>query len=113
MNYLGLFSFITGEADYNDENDESEEEKDNENDTDYEDDCKYGQEKLFTNLEAKTIIEYCKHIIPVGPVSKERVQRALDKCAVGKRILEKYDICQVQTRLKYERLKYKRKPKRK
>ena len=72
-----------------------------------------GKEKLFNKIEVDTILKDCAHIIRLGPICKTRIDRSLMRSSVGKHIMLKYDITQVQTRLKYERLKYYKKERRK
>ncbi|XP_057297370.1 uncharacterized protein LOC130627439 [Hydractinia symbiolongicarpus] len=76
-------------------------------DNDYENTVS-GKEKIFSNVEANIIVEKCAEIIRSGPISINRVERALESSSVGKRVLQNFDMSQIQTRLKYERLKYRK-----
>ncbi|XP_057306719.1 uncharacterized protein LOC130644938 isoform X2 [Hydractinia symbiolongicarpus] len=82
------------------ENEDVDEESE---DDDYENTVS-GKEKIFSNVEANIIVEKCAEIIRSGPISINRVERALESSSVGKRVLQNFDMSQIQTRLKYERL---------
>lgn len=86
------------------ENEDVDEESE---DDDYEN-AVSGKEKLFSNVEANIIVGKCAEIIRSGPISINRVERALESSSVGKRVLQNFDMSQIQTRLKYERLKYRK-----
>ena len=98
-----------GDIDNEFDKEESEFVADDVKDDDYKDeDHISGKQKLFSTKEANVILESCEMIIKHGPISRERVKRELVKTAIGKHIFEKYDMTQIQTRIKYERLKKKR-----
>ncbi|XP_057310809.1 uncharacterized protein LOC130648736 isoform X2 [Hydractinia symbiolongicarpus] len=82
------------------ENEDVDEESE---DDDYENTVS-GKEKIFSNVEANIIVEKCAEIIRSGPISINRVERALESSSVGKRVLQNFDMSQIQTRLTYERL---------
>ncbi|XP_057305349.1 uncharacterized protein LOC130642277 [Hydractinia symbiolongicarpus] len=68
-----------------------------------------GQQKLFDSIETNEIKSLCFDIIKGGPISAERILEKLSKSEIGREILQKYKIMQVQTRLKYERRMYRMK----
>lgn len=68
-----------------------------------------GQQKLFDSIETNEIKSLCFDIIKGGPISAERILEKLSESEIGREILQKYKIMQVQTRLKYERRMYRMK----
>ena len=87
------------------EEDRDEAESDEKDKFDFNDHVQ-GKQKLFSSKESRAILKECEVIIRSGPICKIKIARELGKSSLGKRILEKYDINQVQSRIKYERRKY-------
>ena len=63
----------------------------------------FRKQKLFNTAESKELQRSCKDIIISGSISSSRIHSALLKTALGREILEKHKMFQIQSRLKYER----------
>ena len=64
-----------------------------------------GLQKLFKANELEVIQAQCRHIIASGPISCERITKALEQSTSGATLLRKYSIDQIISRVKYERRK--------
>ena len=60
---------------------------------------------IFSKVEADHLMHHCRSVVKNGPISKERIRRALSQTSLGKKILNKFSIQQIQSRIKYERRK--------
>ena len=69
--------------------------------------------RIFTNTNVETLISCCKSIIQDGRVLRQRMVDALNKTKRGQALLDTFKLDQLQTRLKYERLKHVKKTKNK
>ena len=69
--------------------------------------------RIFTNANVETLISCCKSIIQDGRVLRQRMVDALNKTKRGQALLDTFKLDQLQTRLKYERLKHVKKTKNK
>ena len=67
-----------------------------------------GLQKLFDTSESEEIKTLCHHIALSGPISIDRIQDALSKTELGTTVLKRYEIIQIQTRVKYERRQYRK-----
>lgn len=96
---------VTGDAVRHEQDDDYEHENVS-TDDESEEECRLEKkQKLFTSIDATELQTTCKSIIRSGPISTERVKTALQATKRGSSILHRYNILQIQTRLKYERRK--------
>lgn len=63
---------------------------------------------LFSQSDASTIQEVCKHIIKSGPISQRRIAEAIENANFdATSVMKRYTIPQIISRVKYERRKQK------
>ena len=64
-----------------------------------------GHRKILTEEQVKTILKLCKPMSDVGAFTKMGIVENMSKIGKGQEILEKFDVEQIISRLKYEKLK--------
>lgn len=67
--------------------------------------------RIFTEEQINIILKQCKPMLDVGTFTKSGIFNHMSKIGKGKEILEQFDVEQIRTRLKYEKLKRNRKSK--
>lgn len=60
---------------------------------------------IFSRTEADHLTHHCRSVVKNGPISVERIRDILSQTTLGKKILNKFAIQQIQSRIKYERRK--------
>ena len=60
---------------------------------------------IFSRVEADHLMYHCRSVVNSGPISIERIRGALSQTSLGRKILNKFAIQQIQSRIKYERRK--------
>ena len=67
--------------------------------------------RKFSNDELETMFAQCKGMLKAGSFTMNKITECMSKTDKGKAILEKFDMEQIWTQLKYEKLKKTRKAK--
>jgi len=82
------------------------ESEDSEVDDDIFNEAQKGGVRIFPDWAVAVIKERCRDVIKAGSNSISRVTTRLEGCSKGERVLAKFTMPQIQTRIKYERRQY-------
>lgn len=66
--------------------------------------------RIFSEEQIDIIMKQCSSMLKIGSFSKKGIIEQMSKTTKGKAIIEEFDVEQIRTRLKYEKLKKSRNP---